>query len=44
LALATGSVIDTTLVNPYKGIDFGTCPHEWHYIRGVFGCPLKIGV
>lgn len=39
-----GSVIDVTLVNPYKGIDFGTHHNELHYIRNVFGCPLKIGV
>jgi len=39
-----GSVIDVTLVNPYKGVDFGTHPNELHYIRNVFGCPLKIGV
>ena len=38
-----GSVIDVTLVNPYKGIDFGTYPNELHYIRNVFGCPLKLG-
>lgn len=38
------SVIDVTLVNSYQGIDFGTHPHELHYIRNVFGCPLKIGV
>ena len=39
-----GSVIDVTLVNPYKGIDFGTHHNELHYVRNVFGCPLKIGV
>ena len=39
-----GSVIDVTLVNPYKGIDFGTYPNELHYIRNVFGCPLKFGI
>jgi hypothetical protein len=39
-----GSVIDVTLVNPYKGIDFGTHPNELHYIRNVFGCPLKLGI
>jgi len=39
-----GSVIDVTLVNPYKAIDFGTHPNELHYIRNVFGCPLKIGI
>lgn len=38
------SVIDVTLVNPYKGIDFGTFPNEMHYIRNVYGCPLKIGI
>ncbi|MHB0998059.1 MAG: golvesin C-terminal-like domain-containing protein [Armatimonadota bacterium] len=38
------SVIDITLVNPYKGIDFGTYPNEMHYIRNVYGCPLKIGI
>lgn len=39
-----GSVIDVTLVNAYKGIDFGTHPNELHYVRNVFGCPLKVGV
>ena len=38
------SVIDVTLVNAYKGIDFGTNANELHYIRNVFGCPLKVGV
>ncbi len=38
------SVMDITLVNPYKGIDFGTNPNELHYVRNVFGCPLKTGV
>ncbi len=38
------SVIDTTLVNPYKGIDFGTNWNELHYIRNLFGCPLKVGI
>lgn len=38
------SVQDVTLVNPYKGIDFGTNPNELHYIRNVFGCPLKVGI
>jgi len=37
-------VMDVTLLNPYKGIDFGTYPHEMHYIRNVYGCPLRIGV
>lgn len=38
------SVIDVTLANPYKGIDFGTYPNELHYISNVYGCPLRIGV
>ncbi|MHB1000981.1 MAG: glycosyl hydrolase family 28-related protein [Armatimonadota bacterium] len=38
------NVIDITLVNPYKGIDFGTHANELHHIRNVFGCPLKVGV
>ena len=38
------SVMDVTLVNPYKGIDMGTHPNELHYIRNVFGCPLKTGI
>ena len=39
-----GSVVDVTLVNVYKGIDFGSNWNELHYIRNVFGCPLKVGV
>lgn len=39
-----GSVINVTLVNPYKGIDFGTHPNELHYISNVFGQPLRIGI
>jgi hypothetical protein len=38
------SVIDVTLVNPYKGIDFGTNWNELHYISNVFGCPLNTGI
>lgn len=39
-----GSVMDVTLVNSYQGIDFGEHPNELHYIRNVFGCPLKMGI
>lgn len=39
-----GSVRDVTLVNPYKGIDFGTHPNELHLIENVFGQPLRLGV
>ncbi len=38
------SIIDCTFVNPYRMIDFATNWHELHYIRNVFGCPLKAGV
>lgn len=38
------SVRDVTLVNPYKGIDFGTHPNELHLIENVFGQPLHLGV
>ncbi len=38
------SVTDVTLVNPYKGIDIGTYHNELHYLRNIFGCPLKMGV
>jgi len=38
------NVMDVALLNPYKGIDFGTHPHEMHYIRNVYGCPLRVGV
>lgn len=38
------SVIDVTLVNPYKGIDIGTYHNELHYLRNIFGCPLKVGI
>ncbi len=38
------NVSEVTLLNPYKGIDFGTYPHEMHYIRNVYGIPLKVGV
>ncbi len=38
------SVIDVTLVNPYRGIDFGTESTELHYVRNLFGCPLREGI
>lgn len=38
------NVLDVTLSNPYKAIDFGTYPNELHHLRNIFGCPLKIGV
>lgn len=38
------SVVDVTLVNPYRAIDFGTESNELHIIRNVFGCPLREGI
>jgi len=38
------NVMDVTLVNPYKGIDIGSVHNELHYLRNIFGCPLKIGI
>ena len=38
------SVMNVTLVNPYKGIDIGTHHNELHYLRNIFGCPLKKGI
>lgn len=38
------NILDLTLVNPYKAIDFGTRANELHHIRNVYGCPLKTGV
>lgn len=38
------SIIDCLLVNPYKGVDFGSRPSGRHYIRGLYGQPLKTGI
>lgn len=38
------SVRDVTLVNPYKGIDFGTHANELHLVENVFGQPLRLGI
>jgi len=37
------NVSEVTLLNPYVGIDFSR-GHEMHYIRNVYGCPLRVGV
>jgi len=37
-------VLDITMTNPYRALDFGTKWNELHIIRNVFACPLKIGV
>ncbi|MFC3789725.1 S-layer homology domain-containing protein [Paenibacillus sp. GCM10012307] len=37
-------LIDTTLINPYKAVDFGTYNTSGHYIDYVAGSPLKEGI
>lgn len=37
-------LIDTTLINPYKGVDFGTHNTSGHYIDYVAGSPLMEGI
>ncbi|HEX2950924.1 MAG TPA: hypothetical protein VHV83_15380, partial [Armatimonadota bacterium] len=38
------SIVDCLLVNPYQGVDFGTNPSGRHYIRNLYGQPLKRGL
>lgn len=38
------SIVDCLLVNPYKGVDFATNPSGRHYIRNLYGQPLRIGI
>lgn len=38
------SVVDCLLVNPYQGVDFGTHPCGRHYVRGLYGQPLRRGI
>lgn len=38
------SIIDCLLVNPYNGVDFGTHNSGRHYIRNLYGQPLRRGV
>ncbi len=38
------SVINVTLVNSYNGIKIGPEPNALHYIRNVYGTPLKQGI
>jgi len=38
------SIIDCLLVNPYQGVDFGSHASGRHYIRGLYGQPLRRGV
>jgi hypothetical protein len=38
------NIIDMTLINPWKAIDVGTHHTEMHYIRNVYGQPLRLGI
>jgi hypothetical protein len=38
------SIVDCLLVNPYLGVDFGTRPSGRHYIRNLYGQPLRKGI
>jgi hypothetical protein len=38
------SVQDVMLVNPYSAIDFATYVCGRHFIRGVYGQPLRVGI
>ena len=38
------SIINVTLVNPYQAIKVGPDWNELHYIRNVYGAPLKTGI
>jgi len=38
------SVMNVTLVNPYQAIKIGPASNELHYIRNVYGTPLKTGI
>jgi hypothetical protein len=38
------SILDTLLVNPYQGVDFGTYPSGRHYINGLYAQALKTGL
>jgi hypothetical protein len=38
------SIVDCLLVNPYQGVDFGTNVSGRHYIRNLYGQPLRRGI
>ena len=38
------SIIDCLLVNPYQGVDFGSKASGRHYIRNLYGQPLRRGI
>ncbi len=38
------SIVDVLMVNPYKAVDFATRNSGRHYIRNLYGQPLKTGI
>ncbi len=38
------SIVDVLMVNPYKGVDFATNNSGRHYIRNLYGQPLRRGI
>lgn len=38
------SVINVTIINPYRAVDFGTYPTGRHYIRGLYADALRTGL
>ena len=38
------SIVDCLLVNPYQAVGFGTRNSGRHYIRGLYGQPLRRGI
>ncbi|MCE5200466.1 MAG: glycosyl hydrolase family 28-related protein [Armatimonadota bacterium] len=38
------SLINVMVLNPWKGVDFGTKEVGRHYIHGLYGQPLKVGL
>jgi len=41
---ANPSIVNVTLVNPYQAIKIGPLQNELHYVRNVYGTPLKTGI
>ena len=37
-------LVNTVLVNPWQGVDFGTYPSDGHYISYISGAPIKCGI
>ena len=38
------AIIDCLLINPYQAVDFGSRPSGRHYIRNLYGQPLRRGL